>query len=416
VTALALILWVTISMTADNKSSKFSKEPITMAGLHGTCDAKFEKVRTLIDGFLESGDELGVSLAINVDGEDVVDLYGGYADADKTQPWERDTIVNVFSTTKAFASLAVLMLVDRGLVNINDKVSKHWPEFGANGKEDIEVRHLLSHTSGVAGFDDPMEVKDLYDTRACVDRLTRQAPWWTPGTASGYHSLTFGYLLGELVRRITGLSLRDFVNEEITKPLGADFQVGARESDWGRVSTLIPPPPLDYPPPAPDSIAAKAMTNPTLKPEDALTPDWREAEIGSANGHGNARSLLRVFSEITLAGTPAKDGKKPLLSKETADLIFQEQANGLDLVIGMPWRFGTGLAIRGEGTDTILDSWLPPGKIYVWGGWGGSIVIMDLDRRITISYAMNKMFMEGPGTRLSKQYVKTIYAALGVEI
>ncbi|KAH7303962.1 beta-lactamase [Stachybotrys elegans] len=387
-----------------------------MAPINGNCDERFNSVKALLQGFLEAGDELGVSLAVNLDGEDVVDLFGGYSDTDKRQPWERDTIVNVFSTTKALASLAVLTLVSRGQISVNDKVSKHWPEFSVNGKEDIEVRHLLSHTSGVAGFDEPMKLEDLYDEQGCVEKLEKQAPWWSPGTASGYHSWSFGYLLGELVRRVTGLRMKEFIEREITQPLKADFQLGARESDWHRISTLIPPPPFDFPSPPPESITAKALMNPTMQAEDALTPGWRGAAIASGNGHGNARSIVRIFSEVTLAGKATKSGREPLLSGEIPDVVCQEQSSGMDLTIGMPWRFGVGYAIRGQSNETVLDNWLPPGRICVWGGWGGSLVIMDLDRGLTIGYAMNKMIGEGPSTRLTRQYVKAIYEALGVQI
>ncbi|RDW83082.1 beta-lactamase-2 [Coleophoma crateriformis] len=383
------------------------------AQFHGRCDPKFEAVRGLLQQFVDSGEELGASLVVNVDGDDVVDLWGGYADADRTRPWNEDTVVTVFSSTKNVTSLAILMLVERNLLSIDDKVAKYWPEFAANGKEDVEIRHLLSHTSGVGAWEDPMALEDLCNTEECTARLAKQAPWWTPGTASGYHSLTFGFLLGEIVRRITGLSLKEFIRTNIASPLGADFQLGAVEEDWPRISNMIPPPPRGEQPPAmePDSIPMKFM-NPLPTVEFANTPAWRQAEIGAANGFGNAKSLARILSEVTLAG---KEDTKGLLSKQTVDLIFKEQSRGPDVALGIPLRFGVGFALTGDG-DTSLDDFLPSGKICLWGGWGGSMAIMDVERGVTITYAMNKMSNEGPGTPLVKAYLKAIYEALGVSI
>src|SRR5215218_9221253 len=216
-----------------------------MAEVHGSCDDRFSGVREALARNLEA-DELGASIAVDLDGETVVDLWGGYRDAEHTTPWAEDTIVNVWSTTKTVLNLAALMLVDRGVLDPFSPVAKYWPEFAANGKENIEVRHLMSHTSGVSGWEQPFVAEDMYDWNTSTSRLAAQAPWWEPGTASGYHANNQGHLVGEVIRRITGKHLKQFVAEEIAGPLGADFQIGAVEADWGRIAPVVPPPPLPF--------------------------------------------------------------------------------------------------------------------------------------------------------------------------
>ncbi|KAJ9652468.1 hypothetical protein H2198_008291 [Neophaeococcomyces mojaviensis] len=380
-----------------------------MAKVQGTCPAKFDDLKRVFEEQIASGEELGASLVVNIEGEEVIDIWGGYKDTERKQLWEKDTIVNVWSSTKTVSALAVLMLIDQGKLDAFEKVSKYWPEFAANGKQDVEVRHFLSHTSGVSGWDQPFLLDDIYDIKKSTEKLAQQAPWWEPGTASGYHSLNMGHLLGELVRRVTGKSLTQFVADDIAAPLDADFQIGAAETDKDRIALIVPPPPLaiDLSTLPSDSIMFKTFCGPPVKAEVASTPEWRKAEIGAANGHTNARGLNRTASVVTLGGTVK--GKK-LLSQKTIDLIFQEQANGTDLVIGQPIRFGIGYGLRAnEGPS----DWFPHGKICFWGGWGGSIVIMDLDKKMTVTYAMNRMGQGTLGNARTQAYVNEIYKALG---
>src|SRR5438067_6127676 len=216
--------------------------------LSGTCSARFEPLRELFAAKLESGEDLGASLAVNIDGEMVVDLWGGWADEARTVPWTEHTITNIFSTTKAMTSLAALMLVDRGELDLDATVAKYWPEFAANGKAAIKVRHLLSHTSGVSGWEQPITLEDLYDCEKSAALLAAQAPWWEPGTAAGYHALNYGHLIGEVIRRITGQRLGEFFAAEIAGPLGADFHIGLPLSEFHRVANLVPwPPQRTYP-------------------------------------------------------------------------------------------------------------------------------------------------------------------------
>ncbi|OAG45210.1 hypothetical protein AYO21_00558 [Fonsecaea monophora] len=383
-----------------------------MAQVDGFCDPRFEKVRKAFQEELDTGNELGASIAVNLKGENVVDIWGGHLDQTRTQPWNRDTIVNIWSSGKTIASLAGLVQVDRGQLDVDEKVSKYWPEFAANGKENVLVRHFLSHTSGVSGFESPITWDEIYDFPKSTAHLARQSPWWEPGTASGYHGINMGHLIGELVRRTSGKSMKDFVAEEIAGPLGADFQIGALEQDWPRISPLVPPPPLDLDFSAMDqnSVAVKTFTAPPFDALNAHKPEWRKADIAAVNGHGNARSVARILSVITLGGTV--DGVK-LLSPQTIDLIFRQQADGEDLVLLIPLRWGIGYCLTGGGTAKTLPH-CPQGKICFWGGWGGSLGYMDLDRGLTFSYVMNRMAEGTMQSARTEKYFRAVYEALGV--
>jgi CubicO group peptidase (beta-lactamase class C family) len=375
--------------------------------VQGNVDARFEAVRGALAEQLESGNELGASIVVDIDGRTVVDIWGGWCDVAHRTPWTEHTITNVWSTTKTVTSLAALMLVDRGQLDPFAPVAKYWPEFAANGKENIEVRHLMSHTSGVSGWEQPFEAADMYDWDSSTSRLASQAPWWEPGTASGYHANNQGHLVGELVRRITGKHLKRFVAEEIAGPLGADFQIGAVEADWGRIAPVVPPPPLPFDLAAmdPNSPVFKTFTGPVADANNANTDGWRRADLGALNGHGNARSVARMLKVLALDGTV--DGVR-LLSPDTIALIFQEQSHGVDLVLGVPLRFGIGYGL--PEAETV--PYLPQGRACFWGGWGGSTIVMDLDTRITISYMMNKMAPGIIGSDRSEAYIRTIHRCL----
>jgi CubicO group peptidase (beta-lactamase class C family) len=380
---------------------------MTESPLEGLCDERFESVRATLAENLSSGEELGASLVVDLDGEVVIDLYGGFRDPARERAWESDTITNVWSSTKTVTNLAALMLVDRGDLDVHAPVARYWPEFAANGKQEIEVRHLMSHTSGVSGWKGPFTMQDAYDWEKSTTRLAGQAPWWAPGTALGYHALNQGHLIGEIVRRITGQTLKEFVATEIAGPLRADFQIGARESDWDRIADVVPPPPLPFDLASldPESPMFKTFTGPPADAAAANTPGWRHADIGAANGHGNARSLARILSAISRGGEV--DGVR-LLTPETIDLIFDEQINGVDLVLGVALRWGIGYAL--PHSETL--PYIPDERICFWGGWGGSMIVMDLGRRMTVAYMMNKMAPGIIGSDRSEAYLRAVYAAL----
>jgi CubicO group peptidase (beta-lactamase class C family) len=378
-----------------------------MAQIEGKCEPRFEAVRGALAQYLDSGEELGASLAVDIDGDLVVDMWGGFCDQARTAPWTESTITNIWSSTKTVTSLAALMLVDRDELDVDAPVARYWPEFAAGGKEGVLVRHLMSHSSGVSGLEQPAVVEDLYDWPTATSRMAAQAPWWAPGTASGYHALNYGHLVGEVVRRVSGKPLKQFVAEEIAGPLGADFQIGAAEADWGRIADVVPPPPLplDFDALGPDSLTVKTLTGPFIEADAANTPGWRRADLGAVNGHGNARSVARVMSVVARGGQA--DGVR-LLRPETIEKIFTEQINGIDLVLGVPLRLGIGYGLP---VPELLP-WIPDEKICYWGGWGGSMIIMDTGRRMTISYMMNKMGPGIIGSERSAAYGQAIYEAL----
>jgi CubicO group peptidase (beta-lactamase class C family) len=361
--------------------------------LCGTCSARFEPLRELLQAKLESGEDLGASLAVNIDGEMVVDLWGGWADEDRAVPWSENTITCVFSTTKTMTSLAALVLVERGELDLDANVANYWPEFAARGKAGIKVRQLLSHTSGVSGWDQPVTVEDLYDWDKSTTMLAAQAPWWEPGTASGYHSMTYGHLIGEVIRRITGQRLGAFFAAEIAGPLGADFQIGLPPSEFPRVSKLVPWPPMPTHPANldPNGPAYKTFNGPLMDGniEWSWTERWRQADIGAANGHGNARSVARIQSAVACGGEV--DGGR-LLSPKTIDRIFEVQSDGIDLVLGYRLKIGVGYGLP---WPEVLP-FVPDGRVCFGTGAGGSIVIADADRRLTVAYVMNKMAPPGP--------------------
>jgi len=378
-----------------------------MAEIHGTLDERFREVGVALSEQIDAREELGASIAVVLDGECVVDVWGGFADAERTRPWERDTITNVWSTTKTMTALAALVLVERGELDVHAKVSKYWPEFAANGKEDVLVRHLLSHTSGVSGWAQPVVADDLYDWEKSTAMLAAQAPWWRPGSASGYHALNQGHLVGEVVRRITGRSLGRFFADEIARPLGADFHIGLPASEFSRVSNILPPPPLpiDFTRLDANSPMVKTFTGPVIHALMSTSDAWKKAEIPAANGHGNARSVARVQSLVSHGGEAF--GVR-LLSPETIDLVFEQQSKGPDLVLGIPLRFGIGYAL--PLADTL--PYVADGRRCFWGGWGGSLVVNDLERRMTIAYMMNRMAPGIIGSARSEAYVRACYRAL----
>lgn len=377
--------------------------------VNGHWDARFDKVADALGQALSDGEEVGASIAIDVDGETVVDMWGGYADAAKTKPWTADTIVNVWSSTKTVTALAALMLIDRGLIAPETPVADVWPEFAAKGKEGVQFRHFLSHSSGVSGWDQPVAVEDIFDWEKSTAMLAAQAPWWEPGTASGYHALNHGHLIGEVLRRITGKPLKQFVADEIAGPLGADFQVGATPADSARIAEIIPAAdPMEGIPPLDQwtEQMLKTFTGPAPDPTVANTEAWRAADIGAANGHTNARALARILSVISLGGSV--DGVR-LLRPETIERIFEVECEGPDLVLaGHPIKWGLGFGLPQPQTIPYI----PDEKICFWGGWGGSWEAMNPDRRTTIAYVMNKMGPGVEGSERTARYFTLIYDAL----
>lgn len=376
--------------------------------VNGHCDERFEPLRGILASLVDTGEDVGASVAVTLDGEMVVDLWAGHADETRTTPWTEHTIANVWSTTKTMTSLAALVLVAQGELDVFAPVAKYWPEFGANGKESVEVRHLLAHTSGVSGWAQPVTIDDIYDWDRSVQILAAQPPWWAQGTMSGYHAFNQGHLVGEVIRRITGQTLAPFFRDHVARPLGADFHIGVDAETEQRVADMIPPIATERPnvPVDMESVAMKTFLGPSIgAPVVANTTEWRRADIGAANGHGNARSVARAQSVVACEG---EVGGVRLLDSSTCNLIFQEQSNGIDLVLGVPLRFGIGYGLR----DDVTFAHLPEGRVCHWVGYGGSAVVVDLDRRMTVAYVMNKMGTAILGDDRSRSLIAAAYRAV----
>lgn len=352
--------------------------------IHGFCDERFIKVKEAFADNFAQGLEYGASAAMTYKGEFVLDLWAGHADAARTKPWEEDTIVCVHSTTKIMTAMCALMLLDRGELDLDAPVAKYWPEFAQAGKGSVLVKHCLSHSAGLAGFEPPLLDNDLYDWDKVVGILAAQELWWEPGTASGYHGMTFGHLLGELVRRVTGRSLGQFFREEVTDKLDADFYIGMDEKHAKRVAELIPPDPssveeMEELPP----LGMRALFSATINPEDTQTREFQAAEIPSGNGFSNAHGIARVGTALAMGGE--LEGHH-FISRATMEKATSEQIYTTDLFFGIPLRYGLGFGLP----DDINP--LPEGSFY-WGGYGGSTCLMNLKHGYCFSYAMNNQVM-----------------------
>ena len=375
-----------------------------MADGAGFTQERFAGARRALDANLASGADLGASFCATLNGETVVDIWGGWADPARTRPWERDTLVNVYSTTKTMTALTALLVADRGELDFDAPVARYWPEFAANGKAGVKVSHLMSHSAGLSGWKEKITVQDLYDWEKATSLLAAQAPYWEPGTACGYHALTQGYLVGEVVRRITGKSLGTVFREEIAQPLGADFWIGLPASEDARVAELVPPPPGAAIGDGEQSELSRNMSsNPPINPLDTRTRAWRAAEIPAAGGHGNARSIAEIHAILANGGV-AK-GKR-IMSEAGCRKALEPQIESVDLILGRPVRYGMGFGLP---TEVVP---LPNPNTIFWGGYGGSLAIIDMDARTTFGYAMNKMAPTTTGDMRAFSLVAEVWQAL----
>ena len=376
--------------------------------IDGFTSAKFSALKTAFEQNFTEGRDVGASVAVVHNGEVVVDLWGGHTDEAKTSEWQRDSIINVWSTTKTMTALCVLMLADQGSIDVDAPVAKYWPEFGANGKEGVLVRHVMSHTAGVPGWDERITEDTLYDWNKTCELLAAQAPWWTPGDGSGYHAISQGYLEGEVVRRVSGKTVGQFFAENVAGPLGADFHIGTNQAQDHRVVPVIPPPSgaIDAALAAlgeEAAIAKRAFGNPAVRAEMSFTIPWRRAEIPAAGGHGNARSVAIAQSIVSHRGNTL--GRR-FLSPTATDTIFREQCNGTDRVLMTPLTHGIGWGLRNETVP------LPNEQCCYWGGWGGSLVVNDLENNLTLAYVMNRMLEGTVGDTRAGSLMMSTYMAL----
>jgi CubicO group peptidase (beta-lactamase class C family) len=354
--------------------------------VNGTCAAGFEPVREAFAANFAERDEIGASVAVSVRGEPVVNLWAGWADPGRTRPWQQDTLTNVWSTTKAMTSLCAHILMDRGELDPDAPVARYWPEFAAGGKSGILVRQIMSHQSGLTGLLVPSTVTDYRDWDKITSRLAAQEPLFPPGSTSGYQAITFGYLVGEVVRRITGQTCGAFFAAEIAGPLGADFFIGLPQAELTRCSELQGVRPTEdeqaalaqaYANAHPAALAA--LLNPMLTGDEANADEWRMAEIPAANGHGTALGLVTVFGTLT-------DGSGRLISAKTLEAARTSQGRHTDLVLGFPLEFGLGFGLSGpEG------HYGPNPAAFGHDGFGGSAVGADPEAGVAIAYVMNRM-------------------------
>ncbi|MER6068643.1 serine hydrolase domain-containing protein [Streptomyces sp. NPDC001817] len=381
--------------------------------VHGHCDTRFTAVREAFEGNFRERGELGAAVAVTVDGATVVDLWGGWADAAATRPWEQDTLVNVWSTTKGPVALCAHLLADRELLDLDAPVAAYWPEFAAAGKEKVLVRHLLSHRAGLCGLREPHSLTDLYDWDLTTARLAATEPWWEPGTVSGYHALTYGHLVGEVVRRVSGLRPGEFLEREVTGPLGIDFTVGLPAKDAHRAAELVRPPAASrseqaavFSQLAPAALAA--LANPLVGAAEANTPEWRAAEIPAANGHGTARAVAALYGVFAGRG---RHGGRRLLSPGAAERVREGQGSCRDLVLGA--------GFEGE-TEVGLGLWLsgpqrsygPNPRAFGHDGFGGSCGLADPEAGVSLGYVMNRMGPRIADDPRKMALIDALYSAL----
>ena len=365
--------------------------------VHGHCEPAFEPLRGALSDILAAGFEIGAALAVYVDTHAVVDLWAGHTDAARARAWERDTIVNLYSVGKAVTAICALRLVDAGALDLDAPISRYWPEFAQAGKARIPVRFLLTHQAGLPAIARPLPAGAVLDWNVMTDALAAQAPWWPPGAHHGYHVNTQGFLLGEVVRRITGKTLGTYLRDEIAGPTGVDFFIGLPLELDGRCADMVPPPPS----PEGDELRRQLSVDPASLSGLALmrvhayrnppeisgtgivnTRRWRAAEVPSTNGHGNARAVARLYS--ALAGDGELDGVH-VLSREIIAKAIAEQVYADDMVLQRPTRFGLGFQL------TMAERRLGPNpRAFGHFGAGGSLGFADPDARLAFGYAMNQ--------------------------
>jgi CubicO group peptidase (beta-lactamase class C family) len=386
--------------------------------VHGRCEPGFEPLREALSEILAAGSEIGAALAVYVDTQAVVDLWGGHEDAARTRPWTADTIVNLYSVGKAVTAVCALRLVDAGALDLDAPVCRYWPEFAQAGKAQLPVRFLLTHQAGLPAVAPALPAGAVLQWDVMTGALAAQAPWWPPGERHGYHVNTQGFLLGEVIRRISGKTIGAYLRDEIAGPGSVDFFIGFGPELDGRCADMVPPPPS----PEGDELRRRLSVDPATLSGLALmrlhtyrnppemsgtgivnTRRWRAAEVPSTNGHGNARAVARLYS--ALAGDGDLDGVH-VLSPDIIARAIGEQVYADDMVLQRPTRFGLGFQL------TMAERRLGPGpRAFGHFGAGGSLGFADPDARLAFGYAMN----QGRGGWQHKHVrhlIDLVYAAL----
>ena len=360
-----------------------------MQPIEGHCDPRFAAVRTAFADNFEHHAEIGAAVTVAIGGRVVVDLWGGHADAARRVPWQRDTLVNVFSVGKAFATLCALVLVDRGRLDLDAPVARHWPEFGKDG---VTLRRILCHQAGLPSVRAPLADEAMLDWDVMARALAAQDPWWVPGTRHGYHVNTFGFLVGEVVRRLSGRTLGTFLRDEIAGPLGADFHIGVSPREENRIAEFVWP--IEMAPDAvhrldPTDDAQLMIRNTYVNPPGFTgyglvnTSRWRRAEIPSTNGHATARGVARIYAALAAGGT--LDGVA-VVGRDALGEAVREHANGPDAVLGRSSRFSLGFQLPQPERPLGPN----PGAFGHFGA-GGSLGFADPEAGVAFGYVMNRM-------------------------
>jgi CubicO group peptidase (beta-lactamase class C family) len=375
--------------------------------IQGRVAPGFERVAECFAANFERADgyrELGASFAVYRGEELIADLWAGWRDTAKTEPWTRDTLVNVWSATKGVTALALAVLVNRGAIDYSAPVSRYWPEFAQNGKAEVTVSQLLSHQAGLPGFSEPTPITDFYNWDTVTQRLARQAPMWPPGEKNAYHAMTFGFLAGEVVRRASGKSPGRFLAEEVAGPLKADVFIGLPESEERRVAPLVASPaqaPFDLDAMPPEARAG--VTNPDMKPTLPNDRAWRAAEIPAGNGHASALGLARLYAMAANGGE--FDGVS-LMRSATVAALNTVQTERVDLGVGIAPRWRNGVH------GSVLEMFGPNPEAFGHCGWGGAFGSADAQNRVSMGYVINQMGDRAIGDPRGAALSAAVYACL----
>ncbi|MDB5451590.1 MAG: beta-lactamase [Caulobacteraceae bacterium] len=371
--------------------------------IRGLCPPAFDMVRQAFADNFERVEELGARFVVTLDGEVVVDLIGGFADRARTRPYAEDTLTPIFSTTKAIAAILVARLVDQGRLDYRQRVADVWPEFAQNGKQDITVEQAMSHQAGLAGFREPMDPALWLDWDAICAKLAAMAPLWPPGRANGYHPVTFGYIAGEIFRRVDGRTMGRALREDIAEPFGLDLWIGLPEEEQGRVSEMMRPSSLPKFGPPNAALSAAFLTK-WAQPAGGNAKAWRKAEIPSANGHATARDLALLMSALARDGSM---GSRDLLSPGMTARLAAERIRGPDLVLPYEVSWAAGL-MRNE--PNMFYG--PTPDSFGHSGWGGSCAFADPSRGLACAYVMNRQSAHLIGDPRSRRLIGAVYGAL----
>ena len=374
--------------------------------IQGNCDHKFKEVKDLFQSLHSSGREVGSSFAVYKNGKPIVDIWGGYTDKQKTNLWNQGSLATVWSTTKGVAAITCALAVEKGLLDYEKKVSHYWPEFGCNGKEDITVGMLLSHQAGICGST-TNEVTDYYNQKTMAEELAAMKPIWEPGTASGYHSMTYGWLTSELIIRVTGKTLGTFYADEIGNPNDIDFFIGLPETEEKRVVEMVPFPKEENQPQVSTEIneAKKATARGPNLINLQNSRDWRSAEIPSANGQGCASGLAKLYSLVVTDDTSLK-----ILTEDTITKMTEERITNRDLVLDVVTRWGAGFIMN---MHKVIYG--PVEESFGHSGWGGSCAFGDPENNLGVSYVMNQMKNNFAADGRSLELINATYDCLNKE-